>query len=175
MFFLQSLIGKLNFVSACVQASRIFICRLLNWLRYSLNTKPVLRRTDLVQIPGEVRKDLLWWKHFLKSYNGVSMMLMDMWSVPDSVISCDASLVGCGDGRFFHAKFPAFIQEMQLSIYSLELLTIVETIKLWSSLLMNQKVVIYCDNMSSVIVVNAGFSKETFQLFINLAVARFVI
>ena len=30
---LQSLIGKLSFIVSCVHSSRVFICRLLNWLR----------------------------------------------------------------------------------------------------------------------------------------------
>ena len=30
---LQFLLGKLNFVAHCVKPARIFICRLLNWLR----------------------------------------------------------------------------------------------------------------------------------------------
>ena len=30
---LQSLLGKLNFVSQCVHPGRIFVNRLLNWLR----------------------------------------------------------------------------------------------------------------------------------------------
>ena len=29
----QSVLGKLNFVAHCVKPARIFICRLLNWLR----------------------------------------------------------------------------------------------------------------------------------------------
>ena len=49
---LQSLIGKLQFVSNCVKPSRIFICRLLNWLRQ-------IHTTDsLVPIPPDFRKDL---------------------------------------------------------------------------------------------------------------------
>ena len=35
---LQSLIGKLNFVAHCVKPARIFISRLLNWLRQIKNT-----------------------------------------------------------------------------------------------------------------------------------------
>ena len=30
---LQSLLGKLHFISACVRPGRIFVSRLLNWLR----------------------------------------------------------------------------------------------------------------------------------------------
>ena len=30
---IQSLLGKLDFIGACVKPSRIFVARLLNWLR----------------------------------------------------------------------------------------------------------------------------------------------
>ena len=64
---LQSLIGKLNFVAHCVKPARIFILRLLNWLRQIQNTC-----TPQV-IPVEMKKDLQWWFHFLPRYNGVSI------------------------------------------------------------------------------------------------------
>ena len=96
------------------------------------------------------------------------MMLIESWCDPDSIISCDASLVGCGgwcelEGRYFHATFPPSIVAMKLSINSLELLTIVITLKLWGSLLANQQIIIKCDNMSSVQVVNSGFSRDSFH------------
>lgn len=46
---LQSLIGKLNFVAHCVKPSRVFICRLLNWL-YSFKNEASL------SVPQETEK-----------------------------------------------------------------------------------------------------------------------
>ena len=43
-----------------------------------------------------VRKDLLEWRTFLPHYNGVSMMLMERWSLPDKVVVTDACLSGRG-------------------------------------------------------------------------------
>ena len=56
----QSLLGKLNFVAACVRPGRIFISRMLKWLK-------VLYRKDskLNVIPDYVKKDILWWHTFL--------------------------------------------------------------------------------------------------------------
>ena len=51
---LQSLISKLSFISSCVQASRVFMCRLLSWL-HQIHCKKSVQ-----QIPMSVRKDLLW-------------------------------------------------------------------------------------------------------------------
>ena len=57
---IQSLLGKLNFVAACVKPSRIFVSRLLVWLK-------VLYKDSQTQhlIPIYVKKDLLWWHRFL--------------------------------------------------------------------------------------------------------------
>lgn len=98
---IQSLLGKLNFVAACVKPSRIFIGRLLNWLR-SIHDSPEHSHI----IPDYVRKDLLWWNRFLPLYNGVSMMEYENWSEPDAMFSSDSCLTACGgfwNGCYFHA------------------------------------------------------------------------
>ena len=75
---IQSLLGKLNFVAACVRPGRVFISRMLKWLKvlYKLDEKQHI-------IPNFVKKDLEWWDRFLPVYNGVSMMLIEEFSKPD--------------------------------------------------------------------------------------------
>lgn len=157
---LQSLLGKLMFVASCVKQSRVFISRLLNWLRSFRGQNTVKK------IPLEVRKDLLWWEQFLLFYNGVSMMSLEDWSEPDSEFSSDACLSGCGGifrGQFFHTRFPDFILSQELSINCLELLTVVVCIKLWGQSLRGKKIVINCDNSSSVAVINSGKARAHFM------------
>lgn len=78
---IQSLLGKLNFVAACVRPGRIFISRMIQWLKslYKLHTGEHI-------IPTCVKKDLLWWDNFLHIYNGVSLMITEEWSEPDEMI-----------------------------------------------------------------------------------------
>ncbi|XP_021354869.1 uncharacterized protein LOC110451275 [Mizuhopecten yessoensis] len=157
---IQSLLGKLMFVASCVRQSRIFISRLLNWLRDSTRSK-----TDQ-RVPLEVKKDLLWWKEFLLVYNGVSMMSLEEWSVPDDEFASDACLSGCGGffkGQSFHTKFPDFILKQDLSINCLELLTVVVCAKLWGHKCRGKKIVINCDNSASVAVINSGKSRVPFM------------
>ena len=80
---LQSLLEKLNFVAECVKPSRIFISRLLNWLR-EISDK------GSFCIPLDLNLDLLWWNNFLPLYNGVSIMLSEEFSSPDEILSVDA-------------------------------------------------------------------------------------
>ena len=144
----QSLLGKLNFVAACVRSSRVFISRLLQWLKclYKENKKEY-------PIPEYAKKDLLWWDTFLPLYNCVSMMIMEDWSKPDEILSCDSCLVSCEgfwEGNYFHAKFPDQILAKQYHINILEMLTILVCLKLWSKYFKGKRIQIYCDKLSSV-------------------------
>ena len=101
---IQSLLGKLNFIAACVRPGRIFISRMLKWLKVLChadnNTHP---------IPNYVKKYIQWWNRFLPTYNGISMMMTEEFSKPGEVFSSDSCLNAYGgfwQGKFFHAQFP---------------------------------------------------------------------
>ncbi|VDI32613.1 Hypothetical predicted protein [Mytilus galloprovincialis] len=73
----------------------LLVSRLLTWLR----SLPDDKCGHI--IPLYIRKDLFWWYHFLKSYNGVSMMALEDWSQPDEILETDATLSGCGEPGTF--------------------------------------------------------------------------
>ena len=157
---IQSLLGKLNFVGACVKPSRIFISRMLNWLR-SIYHSPVFQHA----IPELVRKDLLWWNRFLPLYNGVSMMEYENWSEPDAIFSSDSCLTACGgfwNGKFFHVRFPEFILGRKLHISALEILAVILCLKLWGKEFIGKRIVIYCDNQAVCQVINSGKTRCEF-------------
>lgn len=158
---IQRLIGKLNFVGSCVRPGRVFINRILNWLRdcYSLGG-------NKFSIPEEVRRDLFWWHTFLPLYNGISLIDYGEWWQADSVFTSDACLTGCGGfcgNLYFHSEFPSFVVEQSLHISALELLTVVVSLKLWGVHLKGKKVLINCDNLASCIVINSGKSRCPFM------------
>ena len=155
---LQSLLGKLNFVAACVKPSRIFISRLLIWLRSIYNSSEFLH-----DIPDIVRKDLVWWDKFLPIYNGISMMEYENWSKPDSIFSSDSCLTGLGgfwNGCYFHAVFPESIMKQNLHISVLEILAIVICLKLWGKHFKGQRIIVFCDNLSVCQLLNQGNSRS---------------
>ena len=159
---LQSLLGKLHFISSCVRPGRLFVCRLLTWLR----SLPDDRNTHV--IPLYVRKDLLWWSCFLNTYNGISMMLLEDWSHPDEFLESDATLCSCGGWfpqkrEFFHVKFPDFILNFNLHVNQCELLALMICVKLWSCYFSNKKILLKCDNQSTVAVLNSGSTKDSFM------------
>lgn len=154
----QSLLGKLMFVASCVRPGRVFVSRLLNFLRCMPNDK-------FMTLSYETLADIRWWKVFMPLYNGVSMMPWQEWSEPDEVVSSDACPSGCGawvDDEFFSRPFPSHILALNLHINALELLTVVVSIKVWGKRWMGKRIVIYCDNMTSVTVVNSGASRDPF-------------
>ena len=124
---LQSLIGKLIFVSRCIRQSRLFINRMLGLLRKLNGPQYRMRLTN------DFKRDLKWWSKFIDTYNGVSIMPETFWSSPDSQFSTDACLLGCRGihGNFcFHTKFPQFILDKKLDINQLEMLAVVVGLKL---------------------------------------------
>ena len=157
---LQSLIGKLSFIASCVHSSRIFIARLLNWLR------SIPEKQSAQPVPSHITKDLMWWKRFLKVFNGISMMLLEDWSSPDEVFACDACISGCGgimQTSYFHEQFPPGVTKLRLHINALELLTIVVALKVFGKFLKGKKVLIFSDNMSSCNLINKGTARDEFH------------
>ena len=156
----QSLLGKLNFVAACVRPGRIFISRMLKWLK-------VLYRKErkFHNIPLYVKKDIFWWHSFLPLYNGVSMMLYEEWCRPDAIFSSDSSLQACGgfwDGKYFHSKFPAKVADRGYSINILEMLAIIVCLKLWGKFYVGKRIQIFCDNESVCHCLNSGKTHNEF-------------
>ena len=153
----QSLLGKLNFVAACVKPARIFFSRMLKWLKmlYKLDDKQY-------EIPIFFKKDIAWWDRFLLTYNGVSMMMIEEFSKPDEIFSCDSCLTSCGgfwEGHFFHAVFPEKIKERGYHINILEMLAVILCLRLWGSNFKGKRIRIYSDNLSVVTVINTGKSR----------------
>jgi hypothetical protein len=92
------------------------------------------------------------------------MMTQD-WSAPDLIFASDACLEGCGGTcgkEFFHSRFPQFIKNQELHINALELLAIIVCFKLWGSTWKGKQIAILCDNMTSVIVINNGATRDPF-------------
>ncbi len=157
---LESLIGKLQFVAKCVKPGRLFISRMLAALS-------AIKGRGLFNVGSELKKDLLWWQRFLDTYNGVSLIGDQHWSQPDSVFATDACPGGAGgfcDGEFFHSVFPKYVKDRAPHINALELWAVVLAAKLWSSKFRGLRILIHCDNMTTVIVINSGKAKDPILL-----------
>ena len=156
---LQSLIGILQFITKCVQASRVFLNRMLELLRS-------MRERNTVKLSESFIKDLLWWNKFVHTYNGVSFIPDSVWSEPDIAFSTDSSLKGTGGicgFEFFHATYPDTILLQQLPIHCLEMISVLIAVRIWGHHFPGLKVQIFCDNEAVVSVINSSRTKDPFM------------
>ena len=85
---LQSLVGKLVFVSNCIRQSHVFLAWILHLLwsgRFNHHH---------INLNSEFQKDIQWWCRFLHD-NGVSMITAHTWSSPGKVFTTNTCLSGC--------------------------------------------------------------------------------
>ena len=151
---LEQLIGKLQFVASCVRPGRVFISRLLNLLRGMV-------RGVHYYIDFQTKKDIEWWKNFLPTYNGVSIMWLDQFLEPDFVVATDACKSGLGGvcgNEYFHFKLRG--DYLNYNIAYLEVLAVIMALKCWKNKLRGKSIVMKCDNMSVVQVINGGRSRD---------------
>ena len=154
---LQSLVGKLSFISKCIRQSRLFLSRILALLR------TLKRNSHRTRLTGEFRKDIAWWLRFMRSYNGVSLISSLTWMAPDTVFSTDACLSGCGglsQSQYFHVVFPPAVIAKLSEIHLLEALAILVALRLWGHLWTGLRIQVFCDNAAVVSALVSGKVKD---------------
>ncbi|KAI8490894.1 hypothetical protein Bbelb_313130 [Branchiostoma belcheri] len=127
----------------------------------------VHRQVSTLPVDDEFRKDIAWWRTFLPTYNGISIIPQHGWSSADEIFSSDACLTGCGGflnstGEYFHATFPHTVLDRQPCINCLELLSILVCVRKWGPRWAGQRIVVLCDNEASVTVLNSGRTRSPF-------------
>jgi hypothetical protein len=123
----QSLLGKLNFVAKCVRPGRLFMARMLDWLRSFDKGRSRI-------IPDSFRKDLAWWQRFMTTFNGTRRIPPTIWGPHDAHLATDACLSGLGGTsrtHFLHVQVPHNL--CGLSINILEAYAVMVALKLWAS------------------------------------------
>ena len=152
----QSLAGLLNFASRCVRSGRVYLSRILNFLREMPNT-------GTHRIPRETQMDLQWWKEFFPLYNGVTMMMNNQWDDPDETLASDSCLSGGGayiGWQFLHFEFPKSVLKICKHINQLECVTLVVAIAKWAHFFTRRRIQVYCDNQVTVASINSGTSRN---------------
>jgi hypothetical protein len=159
---LQSLLGKLFWVSRVVRHSRTFINRLLTQLR-DMAGKPENMKA---KISEECKKDLLWWRSFIKDYNGITMIeneeaiqlsLAQLLDKPFTVCVGDATLTGGGAWHgqsYWSRQLPHDLKDHKIPIHIKEFLVVIVSTKLWGCHWSGKVVQIFCDNDAVCDVIN---------------------
>ncbi len=144
---LLSIIGKLAFAARVVPAGHLFLRRLID-----LSTK-ARHLHHHVRLNSDSRADLLWWKHYLPTWNGVTTFLQPSWTpAADLELYTDAS-GSWGLGAYFQGAWlslPWADHQHRRSIQWKELFAIVLAAGTWAPLLTGRKVRFHCDNLAVV-------------------------
>ena len=139
---LQSILGKLIWISKVVRYSRCFVSRIIAAI------KSLRSQKQKITLSTEVKKDLLWWTNFLDVFNGVELL------VPNTVycnILGDATLVGGGswnesEREYFSRMFPYYLQGASIYIHIKEFWMLILAAKVWGSKWTGRRIGMYCDN-----------------------------
>ena len=157
---LQSLLGKLSFITVCVKPGRIFMAHLLNSLHEC--KRPASHRYP---ISATMLLDIQWWLVFLPRFPRISLIKPSFWDFESLHFSTDACLHEGGvvcHTNCISFVFPDCIAPSTLHISALELFMIIVALKHWAPQLQGHKFVA-CDNSAAVAVINSPSSKDPFM------------
>ena len=162
LYELQSVCGHLNFICKCVIPGRAFTRRL-----YAA-TAGLKRPTHHTHITKQLRLDLEMWLKFLEYPDIFSRPFLDFTtSITATEISffTDASrnpnlgMGGiCGTSWMIKRWDYRFMIQEQPSIAYLELFALTACLIAWLDRFRNQRIIVFCDNMSVVHMVNKNTS-----------------
>ena len=100
---------------------------------------------------------IAWWLHFMRTYNGISIISSLVWTAPDACLS------GCGgltQSQYFHVQLPANVLARFSEIHLLEVLAILVALRLWGHLWAGCRIQVFCDNAAVVSALTSGRVKD---------------
>ena len=171
---LQQLAGKLNWACRVVYGGRTFLRRILDTMN-SLQSPTAKKRLD-----PEFYADIQWWHSFLQVFNGQRPFLSTQ---PTTDVETDACLLAAGAyfrGDWLYHNFPLDCPAIAgLHINHKEVVAQILTAFRWGHVWKNQHVIIHCDNVAAVHIINKGTTAHPFimhllrQLFWLSAIHNF--
>ena len=150
----QRLAGKLQFVCICVRPGRVFMSRILMFLRQMQGKR--------CEVTKELKQDIMWWLKYLPQFNGTNILWMLQITEPDSEVASDACMVGMGavcGNEYVKCEFPGKIRK-ECTIAHLEMWAIIVMLKTWGRQLTGKYILIRCDNDAVCKVLNSGRARD---------------
>ena len=115
-----------------------------------------------ISLSTKYKKDLLWFRLYAASSNGVSIIEEDVPQLVD--INVDACNTGCGalcGAEVYHTIFPQGILNLEHPICEMEALNVAVAIKLWAPTLVSRRVRVYSDTSMSVAILQASKGRNS--------------
>ena len=141
---LQSILGKLIFITKAVRFSRCFVSRIISEI------KKIKLQKQKITLSEALRKDFLWWSKFLTVFNGVE--LLPSLTVTLHVLG-DATPMGGGAWnysalQYFSRRFPNWLCSPDIPIHIKEFLVLITSCKTWGMNWSGKRIALHCDNSS---------------------------
>lgn len=150
---IQSLAGKLNWITQCIYGGRFHMRRLID--RSNTLRKPWHRTL----VTKDMKLDLIWWLDFMHIFNG-TMPIVDCR--PATPITIDACKIAAGafyQGDFVYTPWSPNIATLPINY--LEVLALEPAVRRWAPALTNKKVFVHCDNIAACSIINKGSSRNS--------------
>lgn len=166
---LQSLLGKLNFVTKAIAPGRAFVRRMHN------ATIGIINPHHFIRLNQEMKDDMQLWLKYLQDFNGKVYFSEAEWSsnlILDLFTdSAGAQDLGCGayfQGEWCYFSWPAGWEKTNIlaDMTTLELIPVVLALCLWGARLANKKVLFHIDNQALVTILNKQTSKSQRVMFL---------
>ena len=151
---LQRLLGKLFWVSRCVQHSRSFMGRLLGQLKLTNS----VGENKKVKLSPDCIADIQWWDRYLGRFNGVEiiyptdpiLLSLDQLLDTSALVNCgDAQMMGGGsyfEMEYWSRPFPRWLQDTTVPIHLKEFWVILASAWLWGEKWRGKLVHIFSDS-----------------------------
>ena len=161
---LEHLLGLLHFACTVVAHGRTFLRRLTNLLK--IPSKPFHH----LRLNQEARSDLAWWRHFAEHWKGVSLLQLSRALIASANVFTDASSrTGCGavwGNLWLQGIWPPEWDNVAIMVK--ELVPVVLASALWGKHWAAQLVHFHVDNLSVVVALTKGSSKEPSGIVMHL-------
>lgn len=153
---IQSILGKLIYVSACISQGRKFVSRILQTLR-------AMGDKNWTWINQDFRRDIEWFQKYGAMSNGIHLYAIDR---PVITIECDSSTEGAGGnaGSFCYAwKYSEDHVKTFPVIHQLEAVNVVVAFRTLAHLQNTRaaRVIIFTDNSASSYALQTGKTKDS--------------
>ena len=163
---IQQWCGYLIFLCKCIVPSRAFTMKLYNVISGENFGKTPSKQHHHVKIKEENRLDLLVWKKFLANPGVLCIPFTQLGELPADVLNMYSDASGkIGFGDLCQNSWMAglwektFLDEEEPSIEYLELFAVTAGIITWIRRFANRKIILFCDNISVVHMVNNTAAK----------------
>lgn len=153
---IQSILGKLIYISACVNQGRKFVSRILDTLRS-------MGERNWTWLGEDFRRDIRWFQCYAAQANGIHLYSL---ARPVIIIECDSSTTGAGgnSGGFCYSwKYTKEHVRRFPVIHQLEAVNVVVAFRSLAHLhdIKSAQVTIMTDNSASSQVLETGKTKDT--------------